>query len=234
MENHRTDSLTEPTGDAELVAGVLKGDEAAVRALVQKYNRRLYRLARSVVRNDADAEDVLQDAYVRAISMLGSYRGEARLETWLTRIVINEALQLLRRNSHGPKTAELTDLRETADVIPFPLQRPSPDPEIAMAQREICALVEQAIDGLPPEFRTVLVARTIEGMSVEETANALGLKEETVKTRLHRARHMIKAALDEHLEGQFQHVFPFDGVRCQRIADSVLARLKMKGGNLPA
>jgi RNA polymerase sigma-70 factor (ECF subfamily) len=109
-----------------------------------------------------------------------------------------------------------------------------PDPEITMAQRQLRALVEQAIDGLPQEFRTVLVARTIEGMSTEETADALGLKAETVKTRLHRARQMLRAALDEHLEAQFAHVFPFAGMRCSRIGDSVMARLRWQGGNVSA
>lgn len=232
MENVRVEAVDGPA-DADLIAGALNRDEAAVRALIQRYNRRLYRVARSVVGNDAEAEDVLQDAYVHAFSALDGYRGEASLATWLTRIVVNEALQRLRRRKTRQFEAKAPgDLQALAEVIPFPLQVSLPDPEITMAQREICALVEQAIDALPQEFRTVLVARTIEGMSTEETANALGLKVETVKTRLHRARQMLRAALDEHLESQFPHVFPFDGARCQRIADSVLARLGLHSGNL--
>jgi len=232
MANLRIDQMRAPT-DADLVAGALARDEAAVRALIQKYNRRLYRVARSIVRDDADAEDVLQEAYVRAFSALGSFRGEAGLGTWLTRIVINEALQFLRRRTTRPSEVQpLSEVRERAEIIPFPHQGPQPDPETTMAQRQICALVEHAIDDLPQEFRTVLVARTIEGMSIEETSNALGLKAETVKTRLHRARQMLRAALDEHLETQFPHVFPFDGVRCSRIADAVVARLAQQGGNL--
>ncbi len=234
MENLRIEAV-DGWADAELIAGALDRNEAAVRALIQRYNRRLYRVARSVVGNDAEAEDVLQDAYVRAFSALNGYRGEASLATWLTRIVVNEALQRLRH--HKPHQLEAKapgDLQAFAEVIPFPLHASLPDPEITMAQREICALVEQAIDALPQEFRTVLVARTIEGMSTEETADALGLKAETVKTRLHRARQMLRAVLEEHLGSQFPHVFPFDGVRCQRIADTVLARLGLQGGNLSA
>jgi RNA polymerase sigma-70 factor (ECF subfamily) len=115
-----------------------------------------------------------------------------------------------------------------AQVIPFPTSaQQSDDPERAMAQREICQLVEQAIDALPQEFRTVLVARVIEGMSVEETADALDLRSETVKTRLHRARRLLKAALAEHMGPLFSDVFPFDGKRCERIADAVLHRLNV-------
>ncbi len=232
MENVRVDELKEPA-EAELVAGALAGDEFSIRALIQKYNRRLYRVARSVVGDDADAEDVLQEAYARAFSALGSYRGDASLGTWLTRIVINEALQFLRqRMTRQHEVKAPNELCEYAEIIPFPTQVALPDPETTMAQRQICELVEHAIDDLPQEFRMVLVARTIEGMSVEETASALGLKAETVKTRLHRARQMLKAALDEHLESQFPHVFPFDGVRCRRIADAVIARLAQQGGNL--
>lgn len=234
MENLRIEAV-DGWADAELIAGALDRNEAAVRALIQRYNRRLYRVARSVVGNDAEAEDVLQDAYVRAFSSLNGYRGEASLATWLTRIVVNEALQRLRHHkTHQLEAKAPGDLQALAEVIPFPLHAPLPDPEIIMAQREICALVEQAIDALPQEFRTVLVARTIEGMSTEETADALGLKAETVKTRLHRARQMLRAVLEEHLGSQFPHVFPFDGVRCQRIADTVLARLGLQGGNLSA
>lgn len=234
MERLRVER-TDDGGDAELIRGTLNGDEASARALIQRYNRRLYRVARSVVGDDAEAEDVLQDAYVRAFSALASFRGESSLATWLTRIVVNEALQRLRQRKTRPLDARVSrDMPEVAEIIPFPVHASLTDPEIAMAQRELRALVERAIDGLPQEFRTVLVARTIEGMSTEETADALGLKAETVKTRLHRARQMLRAALDEHLEAQFAHVFPFAGARCTRIADAVMARLRLQGGNLSA
>jgi RNA polymerase sigma-70 factor, ECF subfamily len=234
MERQRVER-TDDRGDAEIVRGVLSGDEVSARALIQRYNRRLYRVARSVMGNDTEAEDVLQDAYVRALAALGSFRGESSLATWLTRIVVNEALQRLRQRRSRPIEAEVSgEMPESAEIIPFPVHVSTPDPEITMAQRELRVLVERAIDGLPQEFRTVLVARTIEGMSTEETADALGLKAETVKTRLHRARQMLRAALDEHLEAQFSHVFPFDGMRCTRIADRVIARLQLQNGNASA
>jgi RNA polymerase sigma-70 factor (ECF subfamily) len=211
--------------EAELIRQAVRKDEAAIRAIIQQHNRRLYRVARSIVRDDADAEDVLQEAYLHAFSALAEFRGEAALATWLTRIVVNEALQRLRRPREA---AALIEEKRTpgAQVIPFPTSaQQSDDPERAMAQREICQLVEHAIDELPQEFRTVLVARVIEGMSVEETADALALRPETVKTRLHRARRLLKAALAEHMGPLFSDVFPFDGKRCARVADAVVRRL---------
>jgi RNA polymerase sigma-70 factor, ECF subfamily len=213
--------------ESELIRRAVRRDEAAIRAIIQQHNRRLYRVARSIVRDDADAEDVLQEAYLHAFSALAGFRGEAALSTWLSRIVVNEALQQLRRPRHiaTPSIDERTD---GAQVIPFPASgQQNDDPERAMAQRELCQLVEQAIDELPQEFRTVLVARVIEGMTVEETADAMDLRPETVKTRLHRARRLLKAALSEHMGPLFSDVFPFDGKRCERIADAVVARLNL-------
>ena len=209
-----------------MIRQAVRKDEAAIRAIIQQHNRRLYRVARSIMRDDADAEDVLQEAYLRAFSALAEFRGESTLSTWLTRIVVNEALQRLRRP--GEAAAPIEERAPGAQVIPFPTcAQQSDDPERAMAQREICQLVEHAIDELPQEFRTVLVARVIEGMSVEETADALDLRPETVKTRLHRARRLLKAALAEHMGPLFSDVFPFDGKRCERIADVVVRRLNL-------
>jgi RNA polymerase sigma-70 factor (ECF subfamily) len=211
--------------EASLIARAVQKDEHAVRAIIQKHNRRLYRLARSVVRDDSEAEDVLQDAYVRAFNALPEFRGESGLGTWLARIVLNEALGRLRRKR---PTVELTDMdRAHAHVIPFPLAHQQPDPERAMAQRQIHAMLERAIDELPDAFRTVLVARVIEDMSIEETAALLDVKPETVKTRLHRARAMLKAALDKHIGAAVMDAFPFDGRRCERVADTVVAQMNL-------
>ena len=211
--------------ELELIRRAVRREETAIRAIIQQHNRRLYRVARSIVRDDADAEDVLQEAYLHAFSALAEFRGEAALSTWLTRIVVNEALQRLRRPREAVAPIE-EERTPSAQVIPFPTSaQQSDDPERAMAQREICQLVEHAIDELPQEFRTVLVARVIEGMSVEETADALDLRPETVKTRLHRARRLLKAALAEHMGPLFSDVFPFDGKRCERLADAVVRRL---------
>jgi RNA polymerase sigma-70 factor, ECF subfamily len=170
----------ETASDAELVRLVLGKDEAATRALMQRYNRRLYRVARGVVRDDGEAEDVLQEAYLRAISGLADFRGESSLSTWLTRIVLNQALQRWRRRTDVPVSDIDQDAeRRSAEVIPFPASQSTIDPERAMAQQQLCQLVERAIDELPCKFRTVLMARVIEGMSVEETAAAFDLQPET-------------------------------------------------------
>lgn len=214
--------------EMELVARASRRDEAAVRAIVQRHNQRLYRLARSIVRNDAEAEDVLQEAYLRGFANLATFRGESALGTWLGRIVINEALGRLRRER---PTVELTEKMEAGsvshgEVIPFPGEQI--DPERIMAQRQIHSLLEHAIDDLPDAFRTVLVARVIEEMSVEETAELLGLQPETVKTRLHRARKLVRSALEQQIGSALTETFPFAGRRCERMAETVVARLGLK------
>jgi RNA polymerase sigma-70 factor (ECF subfamily) len=233
MPEFRTVAV-ETASDADLVRLVLRKDAAAARALMQRYNRRLYRVARGVVRDDSEAEDVLQEAYLRAFSGLADFRGESSLSTWLTRIVLNQALQRLRRRTDVPVSDIDQDAeRRGAEVIPFPASQSTIDPERAMAQQQLCQLVERAIDELPCEFRTVLMARVIEGMSVEETAAAFDLQPETVKTRLHRARRLLKQALAEHIGPHFGDLFPFAGQRCDRITNAVIERLNIqKGGNL--
>ncbi|HEX2842376.1 RNA polymerase sigma factor [Hyphomicrobium sp.] len=213
------------TAESDLVSRALSKDEAAIRAIIQANNRRLYRAARSIVKDDSEAEDIVQEAYLRAFSALDRFRGDSSLSTWLTRIVINEALQRLRRAHGAPLPADEGFPLHEAQVIQFPTGDPTVDPERATAQKQLCRLLERAIDDLPEEFRVVLVARVIETMSVEETAQLLGLRPETVKTRLHRARRLLRDALSEHVDSLFSDVFPFDGPRCERITDSVIKRL---------
>src|SRR5215469_18816963 len=183
---------TPPVSDDTHVQRALARDASAFRAITQKHNRRLYRIARTILRNDADAEDAVQDAYVSAFTDLASYRGESTLATWLSRIVMNEAVGRLRRRRPTIDLAALESVQSEAEIIQFPLSTPSDDPERTMAQRQILQLVEQATDNLPEVFRLVFVTRVIEGMSVEETAELLGIKPETVKTRLHRARQLVR------------------------------------------
>jgi RNA polymerase sigma-70 factor (ECF subfamily) len=214
--------------DAQLVQLARQRDGAAFRVILQRHNRRLYRMARAVVLNDSEAEDVVQEAYVRAFTSLDQFRGDASLATWLSRIVLNEALGRLRRRR---PTVDLETIENRppsqAQVIPFPLATPQLDPERTMAQREIQRLVEQAIDDLPEAFRIVLVARIIEGMSVEETAELFGLRGETVKTRLYRARALLKEALKKHVDSVLTEAFPFEGRRCERMASAVLQRFDL-------
>jgi|SRR5215469_974816 len=212
-------------GDAQLVQLVLRRDSSAFRTLIQRHNRRLYRLARAVVRDDNEAEDVVQEAYVRAFAALEDFRGDSSLTTWLSRIVLNEALGRVRRRRPTVDWAAIENQEPSqGQVIPFPLATPQLDPERTMAQREIQRLLEHAIDDLPEDFRTVLVARGIEEMSIKETANLLGIRAATVKTRLHRARQLLKQALEKHVDSALTDVFPFDGRRCERMTSVVLQR----------
>jgi RNA polymerase sigma factor (sigma-70 family) len=210
--------------DVELVRRALSRDEAAVRAIMQANNRRLYRLARGILRNDAEAEDVVQDTYVRAFTHLEQFRGDSSLSTWLSRIAMNEAVGRLRRQKPGVEWSELEKSAQQAQIIPFPLAS-SDDPEKSMAQREIQHVVEHAIDELPEPFRLVFITRVIEGMNVEETAEILGLKPETVKTRLHRARNLLRDNVERKIGPVVMEAFPFAGRRCERLTEAVLTRL---------
>ncbi|HLX18365.1 MAG TPA: RNA polymerase sigma factor [Bradyrhizobium sp.] len=212
------------TGDAELVRRARGRDEAAIRLIVQSNNRRLFRLARGILRNDAEAEDVVQETYVRAFTHLDSFRGDSSLATWLSRIAMNEALGRLRRQRPSVEWTSLAPGVLEAQIIQFPLSAAS-DPEKTMAQREIQKVVEHAIDDLPEAFRIVFVTRVIEGMNVEETAELLGLKPETVKTRLHRARTMLRENVENKVGPVVMEAFPFAGKRCDRLTEAVLKRL---------
>jgi RNA polymerase sigma-70 factor (ECF subfamily) len=207
-------------GELELIAEAIHRDEGAVREIIRRYNQRLYRLARGVLRDDNEAEDALQDAYLRAFSQLASFRGEAAFGTWLGRIVLNEALMRQRRRR------TTIPLAESPQVIPFPHSSQSIDPERSLAQHEIRNLLERAIDHLPDDFRAVLIARAVEGLSTKETAALLDLNAKTVKTRLHRARSLLKQALNEEIGAVLSETFPFAGLRCAGLADRVIAHLK--------
>ena len=214
------------SGEADLVRRAIAKDEAAIRTIIAGHNRRLFRVARGIVRDDGEAEDILQDAYVSAFTSLATFRGDSTLATWLTRIVVNAALQRLRRHAERPVDAAADVYDRPGNVIAFPFTSPPLDPERTVAQKQIAKLLEQAIDSLPDDFRTVLVARVLEDLSIEETAGLLGIRPETVKTRLFRARRLLKEALAEHVDSMFADVFPFAGARCERVADSVVARLR--------
>ena len=211
--------------DAELVRRALARDADAFRTIMQRHNRRLYRIARGILRNSTEAEDAVQDAYIAAFSHLAGYRGDSSLATWLSRITMNEALGRLRRRRSAGEIAPLEEARTEAEIIQFPLSAPNDDPERTMAQREILRLVEQAIDELPDVYRLVFVTRVVEGMSIEETADLVGIKPETVKTRLHRARQLVRDHLDKQIGPVLMDAFPFAGRRCERMTDAVTRRL---------
>jgi RNA polymerase sigma-70 factor, ECF subfamily len=216
-----------PLDDVELVRRACARDGMAFRIIMQRNNRRLYRIARGILRNDSEAEDVVQEAYVQAYIHLGWFRGDCSLATWLARITMNEALGRLRRRRPTVSLGSVEPEPPAAQIIPFPQIAAQDDPERTMAQRQIVHLVEQAFDNLPENFRMVLMTRVIEGMSVEETAELLGLKPETVKTRLHRARELLRDQLDKQIGPVFTEAFPFAGRRCERLTQAVLERLSL-------
>lgn len=218
----------QPPTEASLVAAARTGAEAAVRELIRRNNHRLFRVARAVLRNDVEAEDVVQAAYVRAFTSLDSFRGEAAFSTWLTRIALNEALGRKRRQKNHVEVEMLDDGPQGGEVIPFPLSLAPQSPESESGRAEMRALLEECIDALPEPFRLVLVMRDLEDLSTEETANYLGIKPQTVKTRLFRARKQIRASIAARLSPVFSEVFPFDGQRCVDMAGRVVAVLKAK------
>jgi len=209
--------------EADVVALARAGDREAFRAIMQRCNQRLFRIARAVVRDDTEAEDVLQEAYARAFAAFEGFRGEAGVATWLTRIVLNEAHGRLRKRRPMVELDEVEAAQAGAQVLSFP--GASPDPEADAARGQIRRLLEQAVDDLPEPFRLVFMLREVEELSVEETAAHLGLNPETVKTRLHRARKRLREALDARLGEVLVGAYPFLGARCERICERVLKRL---------
>ncbi|MBY2937063.1 RNA polymerase sigma factor [Rhizobium leguminosarum] len=213
--------------DTDLVLLAKAGDEPAIRAIVQRHNQRLFRTARAVIRNDAEAEDVVQAAYIKAFTSLATFRGEAQLSTWLTRITLNEALSRVRarKNTTGLEEIDMQTTAPGGEVLQFPSSLSATDPETELSRSQARHLLENAVDELPDDFRAVFVLRDIEGMSTEEAASYLGIRPETAKTRLHRARKMMRQSIEKQLSGAFSALFPFDGVRCAFMADRVIAAL---------
>ncbi len=222
-------SLSAPGGpsDIVLVARLRRGDGGAFEAIMRRYNQRLYRVARSIVANDAEAEDVVQTAYLTAYAKLADFKGPGGFSAWLVRIATNEALGRLRRRGKVISLEEYLNRGrdpEAPEVMELPdLERP--DPERLAASGEVRRLIEQLIDEMPDSFRTVFVLRAVEQMSVAETAASLGIRPETVKTRYHRARGHLRAALERQVVESADTAFPIAGARCDRIVAAVLRRL---------
>lgn len=221
-------------GEGELVQRAKKGDREAFRAIMQRSNQRLFRVARGVMRDEAEAEDIVQEAYARAFAKIEAFRGDSSILTWLTRITLNEANGRLRKRrlTVGLEHVELAQ-NSGAHVIMFPNRDPAASPENDVARMQVRRLIEAAIDELPEAFRVVFILRDVEGCSVAETAESLGLQPETVKTRLHRARARLRAALSDTLATTMSEAFPFLGARCQRITEAVLSRLAVQLDEAP-
>ncbi|MBS1191712.1 MAG: polymerase sigma factor [Rhodocyclaceae bacterium] len=210
--------------DTELVAAVRNGDMQAMEQLMRRHNRTLYRTARAILRDDGEAEDAVQEAYLLAYRALDRFRGESRLGTWLVRIAANVALARRRRNARGALVVPINGTGdETDDLGEAMIDRAGPERE-AMAA-EVRRLLERRIDALPDMYREVFMLRAVEELSVEETAAVLQIPEPTVRTRYFRARSLLRESLAKEVDFALGEVFGFDGERCDRIVSGVLAAL---------
>lgn len=215
----------ESLSEAELVSLAQRGHRDAFRVTMQRCNQRLFRVARAIVRDEAEAEDVVQEAYARAFAKLNTFRGDAGVLTWLTRIVINEARGRLRARRPQVDLNQVEVAQTGARIIAFPMTPDAESPEANVARMQIRKLLEVAVDELPGDFRLVFVLREIEDLSVQETADHLGIRPETVKTRLHRARRLLRQSMDAKIGVSMKDAFPFMGTRCRGLIERVLERL---------
>jgi RNA polymerase sigma-70 factor, ECF subfamily len=212
--------------DATLAARVLAGDSAAFELVMRRHNRRLFRVARAMLRDSAEAEDALQDAYLAAFQAMGNYRGEASLATWLSRVVVNQCLGRMRRQARRDNIMPMVsmDSADEQEHAAMPSEK-FDAPDLAFARAELRAVLERKLDELPEAFRTVFMLRCVEELSVEETAHILNIPEATVRTRQFRARGLLRESLAQEIDGAEREIFSFDGERCDRIVASVLRRL---------
>lgn len=223
-------TISDPSdlNDQQLAEHIASGDTLAMQVLMRRHNQLLFRAARSVLKDDSEAEETVQDAYLLAFRAMHGFRGESRLGTWLTRIVINEALGRARKNQ---RRAQIIPL-ESSGLMNEERESPAiPDasdlnPENSAMRAEARRLVESKIDTLPDAFRSVFVLRALEDMSVEEVAHSLGIEEATVRTRYFRARGMLREALAREIDMSMENAFGFAGHRCDRIVAAVLAQVQ--------
>ena len=210
--------------DSTLIAQTAAGDARAFEMLMRRYNRMLFRTARAILRDDAEAEDALQEAYLQAYRSLASFRAEAKLSTWLARIVANEALMRLRKHA---RRADIVPMQsaDTPEVEQVMETDTDNAPEMRAARGEMRRLLETQIDALPETYRTVFMLRAVEELSAEETAEVLDIPAATVRTRLFRARSLLREALAQKIDLACEDAFSFAGERCDRVVAGVLARL---------
>lgn len=218
-----------PHAEAELARRCAARDPIAVRQLVTANNQRLFRAAWSILKDRAEAEEAVQSGYMKAFARIGGFEGRSALSTWLTRIVINEALERLRTIRRRRSQLEAEGV-SVLDTYRDALMRGSdaPEPDAAMAVAQLRMLIERAVAGLPAAFRSVFVLREVEGLSVEETAEALGIRPATVKTRLFRARARLQQMLAPEVRNALEGAFPFAGADCERMTARVLAALQIE------
>jgi RNA polymerase sigma-70 factor, ECF subfamily len=217
---------TEPLSDEEVVRRVLDGETALFELIMRRYNQRLYRVARAILRDDSEAEDVMQDAYVRAYGHLSQFAGRSQFATWLTRIAIHEALARVQRRK---KTDQLgaNEWNDGEGEMNIPATAPNPEEQLSAA--ELGRALESAILSIPEQYRLVLMMRDVEQLSTNETATALELSEENVKVRLHRARAMVRKNLFAQVGSEAPRAFGFMGERCDRVVARVMAKICAAG-----
>jgi len=217
--------------DPELAQRIASGDKDAFELLMRRHNQILYRAARSILKDDAEAEDAVQEAWLLAYRAIGNFRGDAKLSTWLVRIVINEAISRRRKRSRGAEVIQLNgETQEDREAAEENVNQTLPEqPEHAARRAQTRRLLEAKIDELPDAFRTVFVLRALEELSVEESAVALGIPEATVRSRFFRARALLREALSKEIDLAYGDAFAFAGARCDRIVAGVLAKLEESG-----
>jgi RNA polymerase sigma-70 factor, ECF subfamily len=231
MVTNTTGASRKELSDAEIATRIAAGDQSAFVLLMRRFNRPLYRTARSILKNDTEAEDVLQEAYLLIFRGIKSFRGDARLLTWLTRIVVNEAIARSRKTARQAEVIQLGDVSRDADAEGNNVNDGTfQDPQQAAMLAQARGLLEKKIDALPDVFRTVFVLRGLEEMTVTEVATCLGIPEATVRTRFFRARGLLRESLSREIDFAFEDAFSFDGARCDRIVADVLARLERVQG----
>jgi RNA polymerase sigma-70 factor, ECF subfamily len=213
-------ALSDLLSDQEVVERVLAGDVSLFEILMRRYNQRLFRVARGILADDAEAEDVMQEAYLRAFRELAGFRGEALFSTWLTRIACHEALARARKRR---RLVPMTGGSEPPD----PPSKAS-GPERDLENRELHAVLREAVEILPDPLRAVFCLREIEGLSTEQTADALGLTVENVRVRLHRAKRGLRQTLDERIGREVRRLYLFDGAHCDRVVENVFARILLE------
>lgn len=213
--------------DVEVAQRIAAGDRETFRLLMRRYNQTLYRTARSILKDDAEAEDAVQEAYMHAYGAMEKFRGEAKLATWLVRIVANESLGRLRKRSRRAEVIELNG-EQNSETSEVNVNEDSPEQPEQIAQRaQMRRLIEAKLDLLPDAFRTVFVLRALEEMTVEEVAVCLAIPQATVRTRYFRAKSLLREALAREIDFSLEGAFSFDGERCDRIVAGVLERLSL-------
>jgi len=228
---HAATQAAPAPSDADLVAATRRGDAGSFELIMRRHNRLLYRTARGIVSNDAHAQDVVQETYMRAFTRLDSFQGHSELKTWLVRIAINAALDLMRREG---RIVQIDDTEHSAldpnlEQTMTALSSNDAAPDAALARGQMRDLLQWAIEQLPPKYRSVFMLRAVEELSVEETARCLALTTDVVKTRYLRARAMLRDALGAKLEAHTHRIYEFDGAACDAVVAHVISNLRQMG-----